>query len=78
MAGSVSTVSAQEENSGMKVFGLGLNFNQVLYFSYDYPVLSSNKILFTVTPVKYFRIEPAIGFSLYKDKEDDLTDQDLY
>jgi hypothetical protein len=78
LAGSVYTTSAQEGNPEMKVFGLGLQFNQIIYYSFDYSMVPANKILFTITPMENFRIEPEIGFSLYKDKDDDLTDQGLY
>ncbi len=77
LAGSVYTASAQEEKSEMKIFGMGLQFDQMIYF-FDYSMLPSSKILFTITPMKNFRIEPEIGLSLYKDKDDDLTDQGLY
>jgi hypothetical protein len=77
LAVTVFRTYAQEEPTEMKVFGMGLHFEQVYYY-YNYSAIPAGNILFTITPMKNFRIEPEIGFSLYKDKDDDLTDQGLY
>lgn len=79
LAVTVFRTYAQEEPTEMKVFGLGLHFEQfTLSDLMDYSAFPANKILFTITPIKNFRIEPELGFSYYNDKDDDLTDQGFY
>jgi len=60
-----------EELLEMKLFGLGLHFEQfgLKDLIGDYIVIPKNKIIFIINPTQHFRIEPNIGYTLsrYRD-----------
>lgn len=71
---------AQEENENVQIskFGVGINLTQVriseLYSMSNYFGVPANNFMVTVSPLKWLRIEPLIGFTSstyadYNDKE---------
>lgn len=67
------TVNAQEENYKPPLFGVGINLTQfrISDLFNDYYGAPANSLMITVSPLKYLRFEPQIGY--YSEKyEDDL------
>lgn len=64
------------DSSRLKLFGLGLHMEQ-----FKLNDLSSNmpatKIIFTINPNNYCRLEPEIGYRSINDKVNDLKDKSL-
>jgi hypothetical protein len=70
--------SAEEQISEMKVFGMGMHIEQFKLNDLVMDIAApSNKIVFTVTPTNYFRIEPEIGFNYFNDKDSELEDKSI-
>ncbi|MHC1702884.1 MAG: hypothetical protein AB9846_03145 [Tenuifilaceae bacterium] len=62
--------SQTESTSIIKPFGIGLHIEQFKINDIsDLEMAPANKIVFTISPLATFRIEPEIGFKYGKDKE---------
>ena len=55
----------------LNMFGLGLHIEQfkLTDITMDIMTAPANKIIFTITPIDNFRVEPEIGFNYINDKE---------
>jgi hypothetical protein len=69
----------EEEISNLKIFGMGMHIEQfkLADITMDISTAPANKIVFTITPSKNYRLEPEIGFSFLNDKENELKDKSI-
>jgi hypothetical protein len=69
-----------ETTPEIKVFGLGLHIEQFKLsdLSTSVSLAPVNKLIFTVTSNNRFRYEPEIGFSLVRDKDNDLSSKVIH
>jgi hypothetical protein len=66
----------EEEIPKIKIFGVGMHieqFNTVDIWMVGITTVPVNKIVFTISPIKNFRLEPEIGFSSFNDRTTDLS-----
>lgn len=65
----------EEVTAKIKIFGVGMHieqFNTVDIWMVGITTVPVNKVVFTISPVKNFRLEPEIGFSSFNDRTNDL------
>lgn len=64
----------------LKKFGMGIHIEQfkLTDITSDIELTPANKIVFTITPNKNFRIEPELGFLHHKDKDAELVDKSIH
>ena len=70
----------EEEIPKIKIFGVGMHieqFNTVDIWMVGITTVPVNKIVFTISPIKNFRLEPEIGFSSFNDRTTDLSYKSL-
>jgi hypothetical protein len=69
-----------EEIPKIKLFGVGMHieqFNTVDIWMVGITTVPVNKVTFSISPIKNFRLEPEIGFSSFKDRTTDLSYKSL-
>lgn len=69
-----------EEIPKIKLFGVGMHieqFNTVDIWMVGITTVPVNKVTFSISPIKNFRLEPEIGFSSFKDRTIDLSYKSL-
>ena len=69
-----------ENTPKLKVFGLGMHIEQfkLIDINMDIVTAPANKIIFTITPTKNFRLEPEVGFNYINDKDKELKDKSIH
>jgi hypothetical protein len=70
----------EEEIPKIRFFGVGMHieqFNTVDIWMVGITTVPVNKVVFTISPIRNFRLEPEIGYSSFDDRSTDLTYKNL-
>lgn len=71
---------SNEESLDIRPFGLGLHVEQFKLsdLTMDITTAPANKLVFTISPANFIRIEPEVGFNLLNNKEEELKDLSVH